>query len=209
MELFADSFRVNSTFNFKETIMKLAQGVHEFQSAVFPQMQDEFEQLKAGQSPSTLFITCSDSRIDPSLITQTKPGEIFVIRNAGNIVPKPGAGELSVEATIQYAVDVLKVEHVVVCGHSHCGAVTGLLNLDSLESLPVIRDWVKRSEQILERIDGDKPVPQAIKANVMLQLEHLQEYECVQQAIGENRLKLHGWVYHFENGRIDFLSGGE
>ncbi len=188
--------------------MKLEKGIEKFQSDVLPKMQENFSRLANGQSPETLFITCSDSRIDPNLVTQTEPGELFVIRNAGNIVPKPGVGELSVEATIQYAVDVLKVEHIVVCGHSHCGAVTGLLNLDSLESLPVIRDWVKRSEKILEELDDTSDVPKAIGCNVMLQLEHLKEYECVQNALKENRISLHGWVYHFETGKVDFLHGG-
>ena len=187
--------------------MKLVHGINKFKTNVYPAMREEFAQLKSGQSPETLFITCSDSRIDPSLITQTQPGELFVIRNAGNIVPLPGSGELSVEATIQYAVDVLKVSQIVVCGHSHCGAVTGLLNLDSLESLPVIRDWVKRSEKVLEQFNCcETQIPEAIEANVMLQLDHLREYECVSKAIGEGRLSLHGWVYHFENGQVDFLN---
>lgn len=186
--------------------MKILSQVERFKSDVFPSMQEDFQQLEGGQSPETLFITCSDSRIDPSLVTQTAPGEIFVIRNAGNIVPRPGTGELSVEATIQYAVDVLKVKHVVVCGHSHCGAVAGLLNLDGLSELPVIRDWVKRSEKVLERIDGDTAdVNRAIRENVQLQLEHLMEHPCVSAAVKEGRLELHGWVYHFEKGSVEFL----
>ena len=190
--------------------MKLVQGINQFKASVYPEMQENFARLESGQSPETLFITCSDSRIAPNLITQTGPGELFVIRNAGNIVPLPGSGELSVEATIQYAVDVLKVSHVVVCGHSHCGAVTGLLNLDSLEEMPVIRDWVKRSERILENIDCCKTqIPEAIEANVLLQLDHLREYECVKKAIDEGRLNLHGWVYHFESGEVDFLTNKE
>ncbi|MFK7766380.1 MAG: carbonic anhydrase [Mariniblastus sp.] len=185
--------------------MKIVQGIEKFKSDVYPKMEGQFAELKKGQAPETLFITCSDSRIDPHLLMQATPGELFIIRNAGNIVPLPGAGELSVEATIQYAVDVLKVSQIVVCGHSHCGAVTGLLNLDSLESLPVIRDWVKRSEKVLERIT-DSDIPTAINENVKLQLENLREHECVAKAIADNRLTLHGWVYHFENGTVDFLT---
>ena len=187
---------------------KIVDGVSKFASEIYPDMQGSFEELQNGQSPETLFITCSDSRINPGLVTQTEPGEIFVIRNAGNIVPKPGAGELGVEATIQYAVDVLKVGHIVVCGHSHCGAVGGLLNIDSLESMPVIRDWVKTSEAILTGLgEGEDRVPRAIAANVLLQLEHLKEHECVANALKEGRLTLHGWVYHFESGKVDFLTG--
>jgi carbonic anhydrase len=185
--------------------MKIVSGIEKFKSEVFPGMKGDFETLGSGQSPETLFITCSDSRIDPALVMQTKPGEIFVIRNAGNIVPKPGAGELGVEATVQYAVDVLKVKQIVVCGHSHCGAVTGLMNLDSLSSLPIISDWVKRSEAVIDRVEDKTDIPEAIRANVMLQLEHLREHECVANAEKEGRLALHGWVYHFENGEVEFL----
>ena len=189
--------------------MKLTPGIEKFQKSVFPDMQVDFKKLETGQAPDTLFITCSDSRIDPNLVTQTKPGELFVIRNAGNIVPKPGTGELSVEATIQYAVDVLKVNQIVVCGHSHCGAVTGLLNLDSLSEMPAIANWVKISEPVLDRItDGDDRIGDAIRQNVLLQLEHLMEYPYVAEAVVDGRLELHGCVYHFENGQVEFLEHG-
>ena len=187
--------------------MKLTSGIEKFQTTVYPQMKDDFEKLAQGQSPETLFITCSDSRIDPNLVTQAAPGELFVIRNAGNIVPKPGTGELSVEATIQFAVEVLKVSQIVVCGHSHCGAVKGLLNIDSLESMPALQDWVRKSEKVLERIDeNNDKMHNAIGANVLLQLEHLMEYPYVAKACEEGRLELHGWIYHFEDGKVEFLS---
>ena len=189
--------------------MKIKNGIEAFTSSVYPQMRENFDKLATGQAPDTLFITCSDSRISPNLLTQTEPGELFVIRNAGNIVPKPGCGELSVEATVLYAVDVLKVKDIVVCGHSHCGAVTGLCNLDSLESMPEIREWVKRSEKILDEIgDGEDRITKAIDANVMLQLDHLREYSSVQAAIDSGHLDLHGWVYEFESGKVRFLTDG-
>ena len=191
--------------------MKIRDGVAKFQSSVHPEMQAVYSELENGQSPETLFITCSDSRVSPNLITQTDPGEIFVIRNAGNIVPKPGTGELAVEATIQYAVEVLKVKDVVVCGHAQCGAVGGLLNLDSLETLPAVRDWVKKSEAILPKIadcSEESKVNEAIKANVMLQLDHLMEYPYVAAAVEKGELTLHGIVYHFGNGEVDFLTDG-
>ena len=186
--------------------MKLESGVEKFQTLVYPRMKHEFRQLAAGQTPETLFITCSDSRIDPNLLTQTRPGELFVIRNAGNIVPRPGAGELSVEASIQFAVEVLKVRRIVVCGHSHCGAVAGLLDAESLDSLPVIRDWVMHSRQVLQRIDRDRnEAIDAVRENVWLQLEHLMEYPFVAQAVQAGDLELHGWVYQFESGEVEFL----
>ena len=128
--------------------MTLINGVKKFQQEQFPKLRERFEELGKGQTPETLFITCSDSRISPNLLTQTEPGEIFVIRNAGNMVPEPGTGELAIEGTIQYAVQVLKVRNIVVCGHSHCGAVAGLLQLDGLTGLPAVHDWVKKSEAI-------------------------------------------------------------
>lgn len=191
--------------------MKIRDGFAKFQESIQPNMQPIYSELENGQSPETLFITCSDSRISPNLITQTDPGEIFVIRNAGNIVPKPGTGELAIEGTIEYAVQALKVKNIVVCGHAKCGAVGGLLNLDSLDSLPAVRDWVKKSEAVLEKVSGcdeDSKGPEAIKANVMLQLDHLMEYDYVKAAVDKGDLELHGIVYHFGSGEVDYLTDG-
>ncbi len=192
--------------------MKIREGFNKFQSTVQPSMQKVYSELENGQSPETLFITCSDSRISPNLITQTDPGEIFVIRNAGNIVPKPGTGELAIEGTIEYAVQALKVKNIVVCGHAQCGAVGGLLNLDGLDSLPAVRDWVKKSEAVLEKVadcdEASKPA-EAIKANVMLQIDHLMEYDYVAKAVNEGNLELHGIVYHFGSGEVDYLTDGQ
>lgn len=186
--------------------MSLSAGIEKFNNDCFPAMEAKFKELEKGQSPETLFITCSDSRIDPNLITQTGPGELFVIRNAGNIVPKPGTGELSVEATILYAVDVLKVKRIVVCGHSHCGAVTGLMNLDSLNELPEIKSWVSKSSAVLDRLDSDQAtLCEGIQQNVKLQMEHLLEFPSVAKAVAANELEIEGWVYHFESGKVEFL----
>ena len=191
--------------------MKIQTGLQKFLDSIQPEMQTIYSELENGQSPETLFITCSDSRISPNLITQTDPGEIFVIRNAGNIVPKPGTGELAIEGTIEYAVQALKVKHIVVCGHAKCGAVGGLLNLDGLNALPAVRDWVKKSEAVLERVadcDEASKNDEAIKANVLLQLEHLMEYDYVKAAVDKGDLELHGIVYHFGSGQIDYLTDG-
>ena len=186
--------------------MSLSAGIEKFNSDCFPAMEAKFKELEKGQSPETLFITCSDSRIDPNLITQTGPGELFVIRNAGNIVPQPGTGELSVEATILYAVDVLKVKRIVVCGHSHCGAVTGLMNLESLNELPEIKSWVSKSSAVLDRLDSDQAtLCEGIQQNVKLQMEHLLEFPSVAKAVAANELEIAGWVYHFESGKVEFL----
>ena len=120
-------------------MQKLVDGIHKFQKDVFATQTRFFERLADGQKPLALFITCSDSRIDPSMLTQTKPGELFIMRNAGNIVPPYGASSCGEAATIEYAVAVLGVRDIVVCGHSHCGAMTGLLHPDSLAELPLVR----------------------------------------------------------------------
>ena len=191
--------------------MKIRNGLTKFQESIQPSMQTIYSELENGQSPETLFITCSDSRISPNLITQTDPGEIFVIRNAGNIVPKPGTGELAIEGTIEYAVQALKVKHIVVCGHAQCGAVGGLLNLDGLDALPAVKEWVKKSEAVLEAVkdcDEDSKTEEAIKANVMLQIDHLMEYDYVKAAVDKGDLELHGIVYHFGSGKVDYLTDG-
>jgi carbonic anhydrase len=121
-------------------------GVHTFHNEVFPQRREHFEQLANGQKPSTLFITCSDSRIVPELLTQTEPGELFVLRNAGNLVPPYDADFSGAAATVEYAVKALGVEQIVVCGHSHCGAVTGVLRPELIEGLPAVEKWLKVAE---------------------------------------------------------------
>lgn len=185
--------------------MKIKKSVQEFQQNVFPKMEAEFNKLASGQSPETLFITCSDSRIDPALLTQTNPGEIFVIRNAGNFVPKPGTGELAIEGTIEFAVKALQVQNIVVCGHSHCGAVKGLLDLDSLDALPAVKEWVQTSKAILDGAPDPLSVEEAIRRNVLLQLDHLALYPYIADSVNKGTLSLHGWVYSFESGEVEFL----
>ena len=124
----------------------LLRGVHQFHSQVFQRERDFFDKLAAGQSPSALFVTCSDSRVDPNLITQSGPGELFVLRNAGNLVPPYGASNGGESATIEYAVAALGVRDIVVCGHSHCGAIKELLNPASTAELPLVTAWLKHAE---------------------------------------------------------------
>src|SRR6476660_10431004 len=127
-------------------MQKLIQGIHRFQERDFQPLQGLFEQLAHGQTPETLFITCSDSRIDPNLLTRSKPGELFILRNAGNIVPPHGAANGGEGATIEFAVAGLGVEDVIVCGHSHCGAMTALLNAESLGGMPLVSAWLSHAE---------------------------------------------------------------
>ena len=119
-------------------MQKLIEGIHQFQRESFLPLKGLFEQLSKGQHPETLFITCSDSRIDPNLLTRSKPGDLFILRNAGNIIPPHGAGSGGEAATIEFAVAALGVKDIIICGHSHCGAVQGLLQPEQVASLPAL-----------------------------------------------------------------------
>jgi carbonic anhydrase len=177
----------------------LYEGVARFRHDVFPNHRRLFERLAHGQTPTVLFVACSDSRVDPSLITQTPPGTLFVLRNAGNLVPdadNPVGGEA---ATLHYAVEELGVHHIVVCGHSGCGAMTALVGRKRLPR--VLTTWLRHAEPVLRRVPrGD--VEAAIAANVLLQLDHLRTHASVARAVRAGDLQLHGWVYDIGSGRI-------
>jgi carbonic anhydrase len=191
-------------------MQKIVQGVHNFRSGVFASQQALFERLAGGQSPDALFITCSDSRINPNLITQTEPGELFILRNAGNIVPPHGAGNNGEGATIEFAVAGLKVRDIIVCGHTACGAVKALLNPSSLDSLPLMREWLcyaHTTKTIMDNVyktekDEAKRINIAIQENVLAQLENLRTHPVVAAGLIAGTLNLHGWVYKFETGDI-------
>ncbi len=191
-------------------MQKLVEGLHRFQQNVFGSKQKLFERLVEGQRPLALFITCSDSRIDPNLITQTAPGELFILRNAGNIVPPYGAVQGGEAATIEYAVCVLKVRDIIVCGHSHCGAMGGLLNQDSLGDMSAVRSWLSHAEathriikENYEHIQEPKArLTATVEENVLVQLENLRTHPSVAAALGRDDMKLHGLVYKFETGQV-------
>lgn len=188
---------------------RLIDGVCQFQNRVFPAMRSQFEALAACQKPSTLFITCADSRIDPSLITQTAPGEIFVHRNPGNLVPRFQNASGGEAASIEYAICVLGVQDVVICGHSQCGAVAGLARPESIADLDHVAHWLehaKESERISEPLDvlpeSDDPLLGLAARNVVVQLDHLIGYPFVKERVASDNLKLHAWVYVIETGEI-------
>ncbi|MFD5947009.1 carbonic anhydrase [Streptomyces collinus] len=167
----------------------------------------EYRKLAEGQYPEALFITCSDSRVIPAMITGARPGEIFELRNAGNIVPpygRPGAcGEA---ATIEYALEVLGVQDIVVCGHSHCGAMGALKSGDDLSALPGVDAWLRiaRPEltSVLETAPDDPSLPEVSQSNVVNQLAALRSYPVVRQRLDSGRLRLHGWYYEVDTGFV-------
>ena len=196
---------------------KLTKGVQEFKTHYFSTYQEIFEQLSVGgQHPRILFITCSDSRITPSLITQTEPGELFIIRNAGNIIPPYGATNCGEGATIEYAVQALEIKNIIVCGHSHCGAIKGLLNLNSLSgNMPLLYDWLKyadltslRLKHNYQEYEGEDLLNAAIEENVLTQLENLRTYPAIHAKLDSGQLNLHAWVYKIKTGEV-FAYRGE
>ena len=187
----------------------LLNGVRKFQETYFRSDREHFEKLASGQTPCALFITCSDSRIDPNLLTQTKPGEIFVLRNAGNIVPPydpHGNGE---SATIEYALSVLKIRDIVVCGHSDCGAVKARAHPQTNPGLPAVSGWLKHfapklREHLQTGYETDKHLNlnRLIEKNVLVQLSHLQTHPSVSAGLITGEVQLHAWVYKIDTGSV-------
>ncbi|HSE60134.1 MAG TPA: carbonic anhydrase [Nitrospiraceae bacterium] len=188
---------------------KLILGVKRFQTEIFQQKQTLFRQLAKHQHPRALFITCSDSRIDPCLLTQTEPGELFILRNAGNIVPSYGMNVGSTTATIEYAVGVLEVKNIIVCGHTDCGVVKALLDPKQVEKLPAVKAWLGQAEttrRIVEEnyrhLQGDALQVATTQEHVRSQIEHLQTHPTVAARLRKGFLHLHGWVYSIATGDI-------
>jgi carbonic anhydrase len=190
-------------------MQKLIEGIHQFQAESFQPLQGLFEQLAKGQNPETLFITCSDSRIDPNLLTQAKPGDLFILRNAGNIVPPHGAGNGGEAATIEFAVSALGVKDIIICGHSHCGAMRGLLHPEYVADLPAVSSWLSHAETTrrimrdnYSHLDGPSLLTATVEENVLVQLENLRTLPSVASRMVRGDLHLHGWVYKIETGEV-------
>ena len=195
-------------------IEHLLEGAIRFQETVFPEREAMFAELARGQSPRTLFITCADSRISPTLITQTKPGDMFVLRNIGNIVPSYGEMLGGVSAVVEYAVAALGVSDIVVCGHTDCGAMKALFDPDTagLDRMPTVRSWLHNAiaarrvaETLAAHAEPHARMRVLIEQNVLLQMTHLRTHPAVAASLAEGALHLHGWVYDIERGTIDVL----
>lgn len=185
-------------------------GVAKFQKEVYPGKKATFQKLANGQNPEVLFITCSDSRIDPNLVTQTGPGELFICRNAGNVVPPHSNQTGGMTASIEFAVAALGVSHIVICGHTDCGAMKGALNPDALSGLPHVKEWLGHcrvaSEVVKERCGHDElsheHLEEVTQENVVQQMQHLRTHPSVAAKIATGQVKLHGWVYNIESGDV-------
>ena len=186
---------------------KLVEGIHHFVSHGFDQQRDLFNKLAKSQHPQACFITCSDSRIDPNLITTTDPGDLFVVRNVGNIVPPIGTSSNAEASAVEYAIMALGVKDIIVCGHTGCGAMKGLLNPASLKELPLTRSWLKyagATQQIIREnyshLSGDDLVTAAAEENVLVQLEHLHTLPVVAARLGRGAIRLHAWLFNISSG---------
>jgi carbonic anhydrase len=188
----------------------LIDGVLRFQRTVYPKLKAKYRKLvREGQKPHTLFITCADSRIDPELITQSGPGEIFVSRNVGNLVPPYGELMGGVSAIVEYAVAALQVSHIVVCGHTDCGAMIGLLHPEQVMGLPTVKSWLMNGEAAFRIVrqrgkapDEHSALEQLIEENVLLQLHHLRTHPSVAGSLAAGTLALSGWVFDITHGTV-------
>jgi carbonic anhydrase len=193
-------------------MQKLIEGIKKFRKEDFQVHKELFEELKEGQKPHTLFITCSDSRINPNMITRTAPGELFIIRNIANIVPpyRNTAEYVATTSAIEYAVLMLGVENIIVCGHSNCGGCAASLNLPAeLNMLPHTKKWLELMAPVRNRVceaifDNKLESRERMmeQGNVVEQLKHLPTYPYINQRVASGQLKLSGWYYIIETGEV-------
>jgi carbonic anhydrase len=167
-------------------LRQIVDGFLRFHHDVFPQQEELFKKLATAQAPKAMFITCADSRIVPELITQSSPGDLFVTRNVGNVVPPYGQMNGGVSTAIEYAVLALGVQHIIICGHSDCGAMRAVLNPQSLEKMPTVKAWL----HVLT------------EENVIAQLQHLRTHPSVASRMANGQLFIHGWIYNIETSEI-------
>lgn len=192
---------------------KLVKGIVEFRQNTLPEYREKFGHLALGQSPDTLFIACSDSRVVPNVFASTDPGDLFVLRNVGNLVPPCAehgstCTDKSEAAAIEFALDNLKVSYIVVCGHSDCGAMQAIATGRGSIASDNLREWLCYGEAALNRLKQEPEFAKGLsesnrlsQLNVLLQIEHLKTYPNIQKRLNEGTLKLHGWW--FELGHAD------
>lgn len=189
---------------------KLIRGIHKFQADVYQPNESMFHRLVKGQNPLALFITCSDSRMVPDLICQTDPGDLFVVRNAGNLVPPYHPSASTGEgATIEYAIRGLGVKDIIVCGHTNCGAMHAAMHPDSLKEMPRVRQWLGNADASCDIVATQYAhlPPEAkwkvmAQENVLVQLENLRTHPAVLAALTNGELRLHAWMYKMETGEV-------
>ncbi|WP_407294331.1 carbonic anhydrase [Stutzerimonas zhaodongensis] len=192
----------------QEALDNLIAGVMQFREDIYPEQRELFSKLAHEQTPRAMFITCADSRILPELITQSSPGDLFVTRNVGNIVPPYGIMNGGVSTAIEFAVMALGVHHIIVCGHSDCGAMKAVLNPSSLDGMPTVRSWLRHAEvarTVVEENCGcadHNTLGVLTEENVLAQLDHLRTHPSVAARLASGQLFIHGWVYNIGTSEI-------
>jgi carbonic anhydrase len=188
---------------------RFAAGVVHFEKAVYPAKRDLFERLAGGQSPDALFVACSDSRVETAMVTQTEPGELFICRNAGNIIPPYSEQTGGMTASIEYAMEVLQVPHAVICGHTQCGAMAGAMQLESVAHLPHVSRWlgyakaaVAAADALGEGLGEEERMLLLTEQNVLLQMQHLRTHPAVAARLARRELVIHGWIYDIASGHV-------
>ena len=196
----------------------LKAGIRQFRTKVYPAQAETYEKAASEpQKPAALIVACADSRIDPELITQSGPGELFVMRNIGNLVPAYGEMLGGVSAVVEYAVSALKVKHVVVCGHTDCGAMKALLNPESMDSMPTVKSWLRNAQAALSVADSlaepgeqsSKRLKRLTEENVLLQLQHLRTHPSIAGAMARGELSISGWIYDIGTGQVRISKNGD
>lgn len=191
---------------------QLVRGVHFFQNIGFQQHEELFARLKDGQDPEACMITCADSRIVPNLITNSEPGQLFIVRNVGNLIPCYGTNNNGEMAAVEYAAVELGIKDFIVCGHTGCGAMKALLQPPAAgvrPQTPSVSEWLRHADATLEiirehyaHLEGDALAKAAAEENVLVQLEHLRTLPVIASRICSGRARLHGWMYKIETGEI-------
>ncbi|PCJ41131.1 MAG: carbonic anhydrase [SAR86 cluster bacterium] len=187
---------------------KIISGLAKFKNSSFDKRKELFATLANGQSPEVLLITCADSRIDPNLITHSEPGELFICRNAGNIVPPFGNVAGGMTASIEFGVSALGIEHIIICGHTDCGAMKGAMKPESLDALPSVASWLSHTHAAIAAVKGrhgklcDDHLAEVTEQNVVLQMTHLETHPAVAAKLASGDVEIHGWVYDIAAGSV-------
>lgn len=192
-----------------EALARIVEGFQHFKNEIFPSKKGLFESLAYVQNPRAMFITCADSRVIPELITNSSPGDLFVTRNVGNVVPSYEMMNGGVSTAIEYAVLALNVHHIIICGHSDCGAMRAVLDPKSLRRMPTVQAWLRHAEVARTVVEDNYPdatgkerLAVLTEENVVSQLDHLRTHPSVASRLPSGQLFIHGWVYDIESGAI-------
>jgi len=193
-------------------VKRVLDGLTLFQKLAYPRHKGLFERLAKNQTPQAVFIACSDSRVVPNLMVQAEPGDLFIIRNAGNIVPPAGSSHGGTTASLEYAIVALGIRDVILCGHSNCGAMMGVLHPENLDAMPAVRQWVSYADlarraavEANPGADDETLLERVVDYNVIAQVRNILTFPFVRPLVEKNELELYGWVYDIATGHVKGL----